>query len=84
MVLGLEDIGRVTLPGWIYGHFKIKLDSLEKSSSSSTESLLKSTCMVKDLLTMKVAILVESKSRFHENDVKKFYDEVFSKVKKML
>jgi hypothetical protein len=37
--------------------------------------------MMKDLLTMKVAILVESKSRFHESDVKKFYDEVFSKVK---
>ncbi|MGC9203222.1 MAG: hypothetical protein ACP5HX_11220, partial [Thermoproteota archaeon] len=65
------------MPGWIYRHFKIKLDSLERKffviNGESIEVNMYGEGLIDD---EKVAILVESKSRFHENDVKKFYDEV--------
>jgi seryl-tRNA synthetase len=82
---GLEDICKVVLPGWLYKHLNIKIDKLEREFFIINGERIEVNVYGEGFLNdEKIAVIVESKSKIHENDVNKFYYEVFRKVQQFL
>jgi hypothetical protein len=82
--LGLEDIARVVLPGWLSRHEGIEVDELTRTFLEVDGEVVEINLYgvgVRD--EEKVVILGEARSRIYEHDVKEF-DGMAEKARKVI
>ncbi|MCD6513562.1 MAG: hypothetical protein J7L07_01420, partial [Candidatus Odinarchaeota archaeon] len=70
---GLEDIARVVVPGWLYRHESINIDSLDrKFFKIDTEEIEVNLYGIGSRDEKRVIVIGECKSRIYRSDVEKF------------
>ncbi len=80
---GLEDIGRVVLPGWLHRHLGIEVEELRREFLTLDGEEIEVNLYGEGLRDGQPVIVVgEAKSRIHGEDVQRFHRRTVQKLRK--
>ena len=81
---GLEDIARVVLPGWLYRHLSVEVENFRREFFEIDQRRVEVNLYGEGRVRGEAVVVVaECKSRIHERDVDKFFENVYEPVSKI-
>ncbi|RLE71440.1 MAG: hypothetical protein DRZ80_08420 [Thermoprotei archaeon] len=81
---GLEDIARVVLPGWLYRHLSVEVENFRREFFEIDQRRVEVNLYGEGRVRGEAVVVVaECKSRIHERDVDKFFENIYEPVSKI-
>ena len=81
---GLEDIARAVLPDWLYRHLSVEVENFRREFFEIDQRRVEVNLYGEGRVRGEAVVVVaECKSRIHERDVDKFFENVYEPVSKI-